>query len=142
MPYKFGTRSRAKLDTCHPRLVELAERAIIRTPIDFTIIHGFRNMHEQDELVAQGFSKTNWPDSKHNARIGDLPNSAAIDFGPWIDGTIPWKDELAFARIAGVFDACALELGIPIRWGGDWDRDGASTDQSFMDLGHIELVHP
>lgn len=146
MPFSFGQRSRARLSTCHPRLVEVAERAIIRTPIDFTIIHGFRDRELQNELVAQGLSKTPWPKSQHNFRIlqggGEsyIPQAKALDFGPWINGTVPWDDELAFARVAGVFDACAAELGIEIEWGGDWDDDGSSTDQSFMDLGHIQLA--
>jgi peptidoglycan L-alanyl-D-glutamate endopeptidase CwlK len=154
--YKFGERSLKRLNTCDPRLQEIANLAIQISPIDFTIIHGWRGQEEQNELVAQGLSKTRWPTSKHNYRDLDeeigleyVPSSRAFDFAPWIHGTIPWKDTHAFAVIAGVLFAAAndLQQGRPeseaakyrLRWGGDWDMDGSTTDQSFMDWGHMEL---
>jgi peptidoglycan L-alanyl-D-glutamate endopeptidase CwlK len=30
--------------------------------------------------------------------------------------------------------------GILLRWGGDWNMDGRTTDNKFDDLGHFELV--
>ena len=42
--------------------------------------------------------------------------------------------------MAGYIQATADKLGIKIRWGGDWDSDGDLDDQTFMDLGHFELV--
>jgi peptidoglycan L-alanyl-D-glutamate endopeptidase CwlK len=30
-------------------------------------------------------------------------------------------------------------MGIAVRWGGDWDHDGKSKDEQFLDLGHFEL---
>jgi peptidoglycan L-alanyl-D-glutamate endopeptidase CwlK len=32
-------------------------------------------------------------------------------------------------------------LGVKLRWGGNWDRDGEPvTDQDFQDLVHFELA--
>ena len=33
------------------------------------------------------------------------------------------------------------EPPLAIRWGGDWDLDGVTTDQTFMDLAHFEIVN-
>ena len=42
--------------------------------------------------------------------------------------------------IGGMFLVAGQILKIPVRYGGDWDRDGGTKDQSLMDWGHIELV--
>ena len=33
----------------------------------------------------------------------------------------------------------ALEMGIPLRWGGDWDNDTQLSNNKFDDLVHFEL---
>lgn len=143
MSYHFGHRSMERIETCTPRLQKVCLFAITRSPVDFTIVHGWRGKDEQNELVAQGLSKTPWPNSKHNAhRISPVyaPMSEAIDFAPWVNGGIDWNDSHMFAIVAGVFFACASELEVKLRWGGDWDMDGSTRDQSFMDWGHLEQV--
>lgn len=32
------------------------------------------------------------------------------------------------------------ELKVPIRWGGDWNRNGRSDDEKFYDGPHFELL--
>jgi len=34
----------------------------------------------------------------------------------------------------------ASQMGIKIRWGGDWDSDGSVCDNKFNDLVHFELA--
>ena len=34
----------------------------------------------------------------------------------------------------------ASQMGIKIRWGGDWDRDTDLSDNRFNDLPHFELM--
>jgi len=146
MTFAFGNKSLGKLSTCHPDLIKVAAAAIAVTPIDFTIVHGWRGEDIQNALFESGASKKPWPESKHNRiEVGEnipnntnIPNSFAIDFAPWINGAIPWKDTHAFAIIAGVFFAVSGD--IQLRFGGDWDMDGLTIDQTFMDWGHIELV--
>jgi hypothetical protein len=53
---------------------------------------------------------------------------------------IPWKDTHAFAVIGGILIAVADAMDVKVRYGGDWDMDGQTTDQTLMDWGHIELV--
>ena len=33
-------------------------------------------------------------------------------------------------------------MGIPVRWGGDWDDDTEVKDTGFKDLPHFELRRP
>jgi hypothetical protein len=44
--------------------------------------------------------------------------------------------------VAYTFIGIGLVKGINLRWGGDWDRDSDLKDQTFNDLGHIEVVRP
>jgi len=140
-PFKFGKASNDKLKTCHPDLVRVAELALSRSPVDFTIVWGWRDAAQQNAMVAAGASKTPWPKSKHNAtnQAGE-PASNAIDFAPVVGGTIPWKDTHLFAVVAGVLMSAAVELGVRLRWGGDWNMNGLTTDQTFMDWGHVERL--
>ena len=133
MTYSFGSRSREKLAGVAPELAAIASRAIQRTPVDFTIVWGLRSKQIQDALFESGASHKRYPDSKHNANP-----SLALDFAPWVQRRIDWEDSHIFALIAGVMFACA-QPG-QLRWGGDWDGDGTTTDQTLMDWGHIELV--
>lgn len=136
--YRFGSRSQGRLDTCHPDIRGILKTAIERAPFDFTVVCGARDKAAQDEAFATGMSKKRWPESKHNVVSDGL--SLAVDVAPWIKGTIPWNDEGSFYVLAGCILSAAKCRGVKMRYGGDWDRDGLTEDQSFMDLGHFELV--
>ena len=128
----FGARSESRLATVDPSLVAVLRSAIL--VFDFTIICGHRDQAAQNEAFATGASKVRWPDSTHNS----FP-SRAVDVAPWQPG-IDWRDSLEFARLAGIIEACAFNLHVRLRFGLDWDGDQRSNDQSFMDIGHIELL--
>ena len=138
--YSYGSKSKSKLDTVYPLLRNVAVRALEMSPYDITIIHGWRGEDIQNALYESGASQKPWPYSKHNNTKDSEPLSLAIDFGPWVDGAVPWNDTIIFAVIAGCFFAAAQELSASIRWGGDWDSDGSTKDQTLMDYGHIECV--
>jgi peptidoglycan L-alanyl-D-glutamate endopeptidase CwlK len=137
--FTYGKRSREKLATCHPDIVLVAELALDISPYDIAIIHGWRGEELQNALVESGVSRTRWPTSKHNHIEDGQPCSLAIDFAPWVGGEIPWNDTHIFAVIAGVMFAAAEQAGIAITWGGDWDSDGSTKDQTLMDWGHVQL---
>jgi peptidoglycan L-alanyl-D-glutamate endopeptidase CwlK len=105
--------------------------------IDCSIIDGHRNRERQNRFYREGRSKVQWPDGKHNKAP-----SEAIDAGSYIPGKgISWNaNQCCF--FAGMVKAKALELGIKIRWGGDWDSDNDVNDQKFNDLVHFELILP
>jgi peptidoglycan L-alanyl-D-glutamate endopeptidase CwlK len=143
--HHYGTSSNAKLDTCHDELVVVMGEALKMTPpsIDITIVHGFRDKATQNGIDPR-FTTKRWPASYHNATddAGD-PLSDAIDFAPYITlrsgkKGIPWTDVKLFSFVAGIIQAAAHELGIEITWGGDFDRDGSTEDQTLADVGHIQ----
>jgi peptidoglycan L-alanyl-D-glutamate endopeptidase CwlK len=139
--FRFGHASSKKLSTCNNALIAIAARALELSPYDFTIVHGWRGEDVQNALFDRNASTKRWPDSKHNVMADGEPASEAIDFAPWVNGTIYWDDTHIFAVIAGCFLAAAKEKGFTLRWGGDWDGDGRSKgDQKFMDYGHVEII--
>lgn len=139
--FTFGARSLTRLQTCHEDLQLVAHRALAMSTIDFAIIWGLRGREAQNEAFATGASKKQWPESMHNGKPEeDYRVSHAFDFAPWIGGTIPWDDAGAFYAVAAVILAAGKCERVPLRYGGDWDRDGLTRDQSFFDLGHIERI--
>lgn len=127
---KFSDASAKRLAECHPSL-QLLFNAVIEK-YDCTILCGHRGEQQQNEAFQQGLSKQQWPHSKHNKKP-----SLAVDVAPY---PIDWKDRDRFYHFAGFVIGAAWVLGVKIRWGGDWDRDGDLRDQSFYDLPHFELV--
>lgn len=130
----LSTVSRDRLSTCHPDLIRLVEA--IDVPLMVTC--GHRAKAEQDAAFNGGQSKTAWPNSYHN----QTP-SLAVDLAPLTESkvqtgkmVIDWSDAKAFEDLAAKVKAKAIELGIPIAWGGDW--------RTFKDRPHYQLgpEHP
>lgn len=118
----FGIRSKRCRDTCHPKLQEVLDEAIKH--YDFSVIWGHRGRYDQDEAYRTGNSKLRWPLSKHNS----LP-SRAFDVIPYPNGFK--SDDSEFYLQATHILRAALELGVPLNWGGHW--------KNFKDLAHFEL---
>ena len=123
--YRFGKRSRKRLKGVKPELVNVLNELI--KIMDVTIIEGLRSQERQDELVAKGASKTKY--SKHI-------QGRAVDLAPY---PIDWKDRERFHYMGGMLRGIAQNMGVDVRWGGDWDSDGEIKDNHFDDLVHIEL---
>ena len=146
--HDYGTGSRAKLATCHDEIQLVMTEALKMTPpsIDITIVWGYRGKDLQNSIDPRLTTKR-WPESYHNAEDEDgEPCSDACDFAPYITlpsgkKGIPWKDVSLFAFVAGIIQAAASNLGIPITWGNDFDRDGSTEDQSLADVGHIQRTN-
>jgi peptidoglycan L-alanyl-D-glutamate endopeptidase CwlK len=132
----LGVYSNRALDTVHPklqRLIREVDRRLMRRKIlDLTVLCGHRGEKAQNEAFAAKKSTKRWPDSLHNR----LP-SPAVDVAPY---PIDWKDAARFARLIGYIQAVADEMGIEIRCGLDWDSDGRTADETFLDFPHIELT--
>lgn len=130
----FSKTSMERLLSCDVSLQQLFSRVVIN--YDCAILCGYRGKEEQDKAVANGASKTPWPTSKHNS----IP-SMAIDVAPYpIDYSDKRKVMARWYHFAGYVLRVAEELGITIRWGGDWDSDKIFDDQNFDDLPHFEVV--
>jgi peptidoglycan L-alanyl-D-glutamate endopeptidase CwlK len=127
----FGTASEKQLATCHPDLQRLFRRVVEFW--DCQVLEGKRTEAQQRINLANGVSKT------FNSKHVFPPNgpSLAADVAPF---PVKWNDLPRFYAFAGFVIGTARELGIKIRWGGDWDSDREFSDQKFNDLPHFELV--
>lgn len=122
MGYQFGARSLARLSGVHPDLVKVMKRAIACSTIDFTVLEGMRTLERQKQLMASGATRT--MNSRHLT-------GHAVDIAPLINGEVRWDWPL-YHQLAAVVKKAALELEVPIQWGGDW--------RSFKDGPHWELT--
>lgn len=125
----FGKKSQERLNTCDPRLVELFEEVVEH--FDCTVIQGYRDEVEQNKAFEDGFSKLKYPQGSHNK----YP-SLAVDIAPY---PIDWKDRDRFHLFAGFVKGIASQMGLNIRWGGDWNSDTHTKDNNFDDLPHFEI---
>ena len=126
---RFGRRSRKNLETCHEDLQELFNEVI--KYFDCTVIQGHRGKEEQNKYFDEGKSKVKYPNGRHNANP-----SNAVDVVPY---PIDWKDTDRMYYFAGFVKGIAYKMGIPIRWGGDWNDNTEVKDTNFKDLPHFEL---
>lgn len=124
MAFKFGTRSEKELAGVKPQLVAAVRRALVLSPVDFSVHDGLRTLEEQKKLLASGASTT--LNSKHLS--GD-----AVDLVPYVGGKLRWEWPLIYP-IAEAMRKASQELGVPLRWGGAWDQDFTFTDDSPEDL--------
>lgn len=127
---KFSEISQARLATCDERLQRVFNRVIEH--FDCIILEGHRGQEFQDLCFRLGKSKVKFPDGKHNS----IP-SKAVDVLPF---PVDWNDTLRMAFFAGYVVATAAEMGIKLRWGGDWDKDTQLKDEKFVDFPHFEIV--
>ena len=137
---KFGRRSKQKLNECDHKLVELFNEVIKH--IDCSVLEGIRTKEKQDRMFAEGKSKFTYPSSKHNVTSAN-GKSIAIDVAPYdasVPGGIPWEDRERLTLFAGFVLGIAQQMGINIRWGGDWDKDWEVNDNQFDDFPHFELI--
>ena len=141
--HHFSARSLLCLESCDADLQHLAAVALRHSEVDFCITEGQRSIPRQQALYRQkktlidGINKQ----SKHN-----LSPSRAFDFCAIVRGKASW-DVPYLCYIGGVMIACGAmllerhEIASPIRWGGNWNRDGEIiTGQRLVDLPHIELL--
>jgi peptidoglycan L-alanyl-D-glutamate endopeptidase CwlK len=126
----FGHDSEYQLLTCDPRIQKVF-REVIKY-FDCKIIEGHRGQASQHRAFMDGKSELDWPKGKHNKVPSD-----AVDAMPF---PIDWKDDKRICYFAGFVMATAVQFGIKMRWGHDWDGDTDLRDQTFNDSCHFELI--
>ena len=124
--YKFGKRSRERLKGVDTRIINVLNELI--KMMDVTIIEGVRTKERQAELLKQGATKVKY--SKHM-------EGKAVDLAPY---PIDWENRDGFYYMGGMIRGIAKQLGLKIRFGGDWDSDGDTKDNNFDYLVHIEIL--
>jgi len=125
MPH-FGKRSLENLKGVKPELRNVLNELI--KIMDVTVIEGLRTEERQELLFAQGKTKT--LKSKHLF-------GCAVDISPY---PVNLTDRERFYYMGGMLRGIAHQMGVEIRYGGDWDSDGETADNSFDDLVHVELI--
>ena len=142
MSYSYGAGSRRRLDTCDPKLMRVFYKAIEFRNI--TIIKGYRPPEEQFEIFKIGRKET--PEGwivvdEHAVRTNcdgykvlsqhNYYPSRAIDAALWYNELphVRWDRREDFVRLDELVQTIAKQLGVNLRWGGEWG-----------DLDHWELV--
>ena len=126
---RFGKRSISRLKTCDQKLQELFYEVVKH--FDCSIIEGHRGEERQNKAFADGKSKVKYPNGKHNQNP-----SIAVDVAPY---PIDWSDSDRFHYFGGFVLGVAKQMGMNIRWGGDWNQDTHTKDNKFDDLVHFEI---
>ena len=137
--FSFGARSLKNMEGVHPKLVRVLNLAIKKTKVDFMVIEGVRSLARQKQLYAQGRTTpgkvVTWTlNSNHFKKADGFGHAVDILPAPY-----EWKDTAPFDAVADAMFAAAKELGVRIRWGADWDRDGKPRERGETDSPHWEL---
>ena len=128
MPY-FGKSSKKRLNTCESNLQKVFNEVIKH--VDCSVLEGHREKDRQNKLFEEGKTKVKYPNGRHNRQP-----SSAVDVTPY---PVDWKDRERQTLFAGFVIGVASQMGINLRWGGDWDQDFQVVDNRFDDFPHFEL---
>lgn len=141
----FTPRDTKRLLGVNPSLVSVVMRAAEIGPRTFFVVEGVRTKERQQELYDQGRTTpgriVTWTlQSKHIIQADGFGH--AVDLYPILNpgmtiDQIPmqWWGEIAQGMLTA-----AADLGIPIRWGHDWDMDGIVGEKGETDKPHWELA--
>ena len=140
MTYALGPKSMERLEDVHPKLAEVVEMAIQLTHQDFMVLEGVRSPERQAELYAQGRTKpgnkVTWTLNSNHFKNPRTGYGHAVDLVPF---PVDWNTPKKFDAMAKAMFAAADTLGVKIRWGADWDRDGNPREKGEGDSPHFEL---
>lgn len=140
MSYKFGAVSESRLTGVHPNLQKVVRRALEISGVDFMVLEGVRTPERQRALYAQGRTTpgkiVTWTLKSNHFKKAD-GYGHAVDLAPY---PIDWENTARFDTMAKAMFAASKELGIPIRWGADWDSDGKPRERGESDSPHFELA--
>ena len=124
---KFGKTSKERLESCHPDLQKVLNE-VVKT-FDCTVTQGHRKVAEQEKLFKEGKTKVKF--SNHN-----YYPALAVDVTPY---PVDYENTDRHYYFGGYVLGIAKSMGIDLRWGGDWDGDRETKDQTFNDLVHFEI---
>lgn len=152
MAYQLSQKSLDRLKGVDERLVKVVKRAIQLSSVDFMVLEGVRSKEQcminygkgrtAAQCVAKGVpaqyanpsaAKVTWLNdpfaSKH-------VSGKAVDLVPY---PVDWNDLKKFDAIAKAMLQAAKELGVPVRWGADWNGNGKPRERGESDSPHFEI---
>ena len=152
MTYNLSQRSLNRLVGVDERLQLVVKRAIELSKQDFMVLEGVRTREQcminygKGRTIAQCIAKgvpakyTNPNAAKvtwlNNPFASKHTVGKAVDLVPY---PVDWNDLKKFDTIAQAMLQASKELGIPIRWGADWDADGKPRERGESDSPHFEI---
>ncbi len=124
----LSKRSLERREGVDPRLIEISDRALQISPIDFghPKYGGKRSEQEQMVLFMANRSKCDGIHKKSFHQEGK-----ALDFYAYVDGKASWA-KYDLTKVAAAFLQAASELGYKLQWGGHF--------KGFFDGPHVQLV--
>ena len=152
MSYNLSQRSLDRLKGVDERLQRVVKRAIQLTKQDFMVLEGVRT--KQQCMINYGKGRTaaqcvakGVPAQYANPRAAKVTwlndpfaskhvSGKAVDLVPY---PVDWNDLKKFDAIAQAMLQAAKELGVPVRWGADWDGDGKPRERGESDSPHFEI---
>ena len=152
MAFNLSQRSLDRLVGVDERLQRVVKRAIELSKQDFMVLEGVRTRQQCminygkgrtiTQCVAKGVpaqyanpkaAKVTW---LNNPFASKHVSGKAVDLVPY---PVDWNDLKKFDLIAQAMLKAAKELGVPVRWGADWDNDGKPRERGESDSPHFEL---
>ena len=129
---KWGANSILQRSTSDPRLNAIGD--VVLQIKDHSVVKGHRPEDEQHQAFLDGHSKLDWPNGNHNA----YPSKAQdVRAHPFPEAEQEQREEQLY--LLGLYKGVAEMMGIPLRTGADWSRDGNIFDESFNDFFHAEI---
>ena len=131
--YGYGKTSRERLDSCDPKIMRVFYEA--GKGRNISIIHGYRSEAEQYELFKKGreFKNGRWVVVDERKVVTDKDGinkrskhnyypSRAVDAAIYHPEKphIHWNDIEEFKKLNEYIQGVASQLGIRLRWGGEW----------------------
>tara|TARA_R100001594_G_C3886449_1_gene227318 strand:+ start:56 stop:448 length:393 start_codon:yes stop_codon:yes gene_type:complete len=126
---RYSNKSKERLASCDERLQDVFNEVI--KYVDCSILEGHRSKERQNKLYDENRTKVKYPNGRHNSSP-----SKAVDVTPY---PVDWEDRERQTLFAGFVLGLARNMGIRLRWGGDWDMDFQVMDNRFDDFPHFEV---
>lgn len=122
------------LTYCHPDIVNFVYH-IQKVFLDCHVCQGWRSKEDQHKAFAAGLSQLDWPNSRHNKVIDNIPQSFAVDLFR-LDEHNKFQFEPGYYQ--RIWDYYLFNKKLfrhqDVHWGGNYLH--------FKDLDHFEIMHP
>lgn len=126
--YKLSQTSFNRLKGINPVLIEIVQKAIETSPLDFGIPAdgGLRTAQRQNELFKAKKSKLDG-----YIKIGNHQKGKAFDIYAYVDGKASWDKKHLTTIAHHILNVAKTEFNVNLIWGGNF--------KTFFDAPHFEM---